>query len=136
QPDPQAALDDQEQFVLRLVMVPDKLPFDFDELHVGVVELAHDLRAPVILEETELAGEIDCFHRRPPCGARAAARARRPGPAGRGAGAVEDGRAGGGRGGPRVRGGGGRGGGTAGAVPRGAPPTAPRSPGRSAVFRA
>ncbi len=42
--------------------MPDKLAFQLHELDVGVVDLSRDLRTPVIIEKSELAGEIDLFY--------------------------------------------------------------------------
>ena len=40
----QAPGHDQEQLVLRVVVVPDELATQLDHLHVHVVEIAHDAR--------------------------------------------------------------------------------------------
>src|SRR5207253_2929756 len=65
----QPALHDEKQLVLQLVMMPHELAFDLDELDVAVVELAHDLRAPVLVELPEFLGQVHATHaRRPPHG--------------------------------------------------------------------
>src|SRR5438046_8174700 len=49
------------------MVMPHELAFDLDELHVGVIELPYDLRAPVVVELPELLGEVHATHaRRPP----------------------------------------------------------------------
>src|SRR5207248_10917361 len=49
------------------ILMPHELALDLDELHVGVVELTYDLRAPVVVELPELLGEVHATHaRRPP----------------------------------------------------------------------
>ena len=51
-------LDHQEQFVLGLVMMPNELALKLDELHVRVIHLPDDLRAPMIRELPELLLEV------------------------------------------------------------------------------
>jgi hypothetical protein len=53
QPNQQTAFHHQEQLILGIVMVPDKLAFQFYELYVRIVDLSRDLRTPVILKQTE-----------------------------------------------------------------------------------
>ena len=50
----EASLHDQEEFVLVIVVVPDELAPELDELDVLAVHLTNDLGAPVILEEGQL----------------------------------------------------------------------------------
>src|SRR5881394_2367887 len=65
----QPAFYDEEQLVLQIVMMPHEFAFDFDELDVAIVELADDLRAPVLGELLEFLGEVYATHaRRPPDG--------------------------------------------------------------------
>src|SRR5207244_10766146 len=46
---------------------PHELALELDELHVGVIELTYDLRAPVVVELPELLDEVHATHaRRPP----------------------------------------------------------------------
>ncbi len=52
------SLHDQEEFVLVVVLVPDELALELDQLDVLAVEFADDLRAPVVLEEGQLLGEV------------------------------------------------------------------------------
>lgn len=40
------AADDEEHFILMVVMMPEELASDFDELHVLAVEFAHYLGGP------------------------------------------------------------------------------------------
>src|SRR5207245_1953576 len=56
------AFHDEKQLVLQLVMMPHELAFDLDEFHVGVVDFAHDLRAPMLVELPELRREIHAVH--------------------------------------------------------------------------
>ena len=61
QPDQQSSLYDEEEFILRIVMMPDELSLDLHQFDVRVVELADDLRTPVVLEEAELASKVYLF---------------------------------------------------------------------------
>ena len=66
----QVAVEDQEELVLLLVMVPDELAFEFGELDVLAVELADDTGAPMFSELLEFLGEVHLVvlaaHARPP----------------------------------------------------------------------
>src|SRR2546427_711947 len=65
--DKEPAFHDEKQLVLYVMVMPHELALDLDELHVGVVDLAHDLRAPMVVELPELLGEVHATHaRRPP----------------------------------------------------------------------
>src|SRR2546430_3607790 len=65
----QSAFYDEKQLVLGVVLMPHELAFDLDELDVAIVELAHDLGAPVLGELPEFLGEVHATHaRRPPDG--------------------------------------------------------------------
>jgi len=55
----QLAVEDQEELVLLLVMVPDELAFKLGELDVLAVQLANDTRAPMFSELLEFLGEVD-----------------------------------------------------------------------------
>jgi hypothetical protein len=48
--------------VLGLVMVPDELAAQLDDLHVHVVDAADDLRRPALREARELVGEVHDLH--------------------------------------------------------------------------
>jgi len=48
--DQQVSFHNEEQLVLVLVLMPDKLALEFGQLDVGVIELACNLRAPVLLK--------------------------------------------------------------------------------------
>ena len=50
---------DEEQLILPIVVVPDELALEPDHLHVGVVQLGDDLRAPRLVESRELLGQVD-----------------------------------------------------------------------------
>src|SRR5258707_4025470 len=54
----QGTLDHKKQFVFGFVMMPYELALELNKFHKGVVELADDLRAPVILEGIELLGQV------------------------------------------------------------------------------
>ena len=59
----QPSLHDEEELVFPLVVVPDELAAELDELHVHVVDLAHDLGRPVIGEPAERLGQVHDLHR-------------------------------------------------------------------------
>jgi len=56
------ALENEEQLVFVLVVVPHELALELDELHVLAVELADDARTPVLRELPELLGEVYLLH--------------------------------------------------------------------------
>src|SRR6266478_348461 len=58
----QHALDHEEQFVFNVVMVPDELAFDLDDLHSAIVDDAQLALIPVIREGTEFFLEINGLH--------------------------------------------------------------------------
>src|SRR4029077_9311348 len=60
--DQQPAFHDEKQLVLYVMVMPHELALDLDELHVGVIELTYDLRAPVVVELPELRREIHAVH--------------------------------------------------------------------------
>ena len=67
----QMAVEDEKEFVLGLVMVPDELALEFRKLYVLAVQLANNPRAPVLLDLLELLAEVHfsgmaIFHARPP----------------------------------------------------------------------
>src|SRR5262245_10772436 len=57
--------DDEEKFVLMVVMVPDERPLEFDQFHLLLIQLADDLRFPLVAEQRQLLAEIDFLHDRP-----------------------------------------------------------------------
>src|SRR5579863_799920 len=59
----QSALDDEEEFVFVVMMMPDKFALEFDSFDVAVVDLADDARIAVVEEEAEFLLEIDGVHR-------------------------------------------------------------------------
>src|SRR5438270_2996695 len=59
----QRSLDDEEQFVFPLVMVPDKLALHLCHLYVHIVDLTDDPLVKVVGEERELLGDIYGAHR-------------------------------------------------------------------------
>src|SRR5579859_1896668 len=54
--DKQVSGDDQEEFVLLFMMMPDKLALQFDELDMRIVQLAHNFRTPRIMKLREFFG--------------------------------------------------------------------------------
>ena len=67
------AVENQEELVLALVVMPDELAFDLRELHVLAVELTDDPRTPPFRELLELLREVHLVdlaiaHARPPNG--------------------------------------------------------------------
>jgi hypothetical protein len=58
----EAAFDDEEEFVLMLVVVEDELAFDLVEFNGLAVELGGDVGLPVFGDPGELFGEVDFGH--------------------------------------------------------------------------
>ena len=58
----EAAFDDEEQFVLMLVLVEDEFSFELVELDVLAVEFGGNVGLPVFGDFGELFGEIDFGH--------------------------------------------------------------------------
>src|SRR5713226_10110 len=56
--DPEVSVNNEEEFVLKIVMVPDELALQLDKLHVGLVELRDDLRFPIFLDPTEFLLQV------------------------------------------------------------------------------
>ena len=56
------AFDDEEKFVLVVMVVPDKLTEYFGQLHVLAVEFADDLRLPLVAELRQLRCEVHLLH--------------------------------------------------------------------------
>ena len=50
----EAAPNDEEQFILELVGVPDKVTAKLDEFHLLAIELSNDFGRPLIREEVQL----------------------------------------------------------------------------------
>src|SRR5579883_1876345 len=59
---PEPPADDQEQLVLRVVVVPDEGALELDELHHLAVQLADDLRAPLLTDSGQLLRQVDLVH--------------------------------------------------------------------------
>src|SRR5205085_6804354 len=59
QVDGQSALDDKEELIFVLMLVPDELALKLHQLNLRVVYLAGDFRAPMVVEEPEFLAEID-----------------------------------------------------------------------------
>jgi hypothetical protein len=57
-----AALDDEEEFVLVVMMMPDECTLKLHQLDVLAVEFPDDLGVPVRVKQGELLGEIDLVH--------------------------------------------------------------------------
>ena len=60
----ESPIDDQKQLVLTVVVVPDELALELDELDVLTVQLADDARIPVV-GELESFEAIDTFSMKP-----------------------------------------------------------------------
>src|SRR5262245_60972843 len=58
----EAALVDQEEFILLLVAMPDERALELDELHVMSVHFPDDFRVPMRREEGELLSQVDLLH--------------------------------------------------------------------------
>src|SRR5262249_24371947 len=63
--DSHPALHHEEHLVFLLVVVPDELALDLDELDRVLVDLSRKTRGPTFLEPGELFGEVDLFHLSP-----------------------------------------------------------------------
>src|SRR5262249_20668483 len=59
----QTALHDQEELIFSLVMMPDELAFELDQLDRGIVQLASDFGAPILIEHAKLLRQIHLLHR-------------------------------------------------------------------------
>lgn len=60
----EAALDDQEELVFMVMMVPHERTEEFDELDELAVQFSDDPGLPVIVEKRELLFEVDLIHMR------------------------------------------------------------------------
>lgn len=58
----EASVDDEEELILALVLMPHELALEFDELYMLTVEFTDDLRIPMCVEQRELFAEIDLLH--------------------------------------------------------------------------
>ena len=58
----ESPLDDQEQLILVLMMMPDKLSLEFDQLDVLAVQIANDPRIPVVVEQAEFFLDVYFLH--------------------------------------------------------------------------
>jgi len=54
----EAPVDHQEKFIFVVMLMPDKLALEFYQLDMLPVQLTHDLRAPVVVEEGELFTQV------------------------------------------------------------------------------
>src|SRR5262249_56285467 len=59
--DSQNSLQDDERLVRILVMMPNEVTLQLDDLELVVVHFGYDLRLPFFVEQAELLGEIDRF---------------------------------------------------------------------------
>jgi hypothetical protein len=59
-----SAFDDEEEFVLVVVVAPDERPVKLDQLHLLSVPLADDLRLPLVAEPRQLLVEVRLVHDR------------------------------------------------------------------------
>jgi hypothetical protein len=58
----EATMQNQEQFILRLMMMPDKFALKLYQLDVLPVQFAHDFGRPMILKCGELLRYVDLVH--------------------------------------------------------------------------
>jgi hypothetical protein len=56
------AFDDEEEFVLVVVVVPDERPVELDQLDLLAVQLADDRRLPRVAERRQLLAEVHLLH--------------------------------------------------------------------------
>ena len=61
----QPPFDYEKEFILHIVMMPDKLSLHLDDLYRKVVEFPHHFRAPVLGEACKFLLQIDLFHNMP-----------------------------------------------------------------------
>ena len=61
--DAEAAVHDKEEFIFTLMVVPDELSLELDELHFLPVQLADHFRPPVLPNQRQLLSEIHFLHR-------------------------------------------------------------------------
>src|SRR3989449_8483855 len=66
QAEQQTAFHHKEELVLALVVMPHELALQLHELDVRIVQFARDLRAPVVIEQTELLRQVHASHRASP----------------------------------------------------------------------
>jgi hypothetical protein len=59
---PKPAFDDEEKFVLVVVVVPDERPRELHQLDLLTVKFANDLRFPLLAEQPQFLGKVDLFH--------------------------------------------------------------------------
>jgi hypothetical protein len=57
----QDAFDDQEELIFVLMMMPEELALEFDDLNIAIVDPANDVRFVMFGEERELLLQIDGF---------------------------------------------------------------------------
>jgi hypothetical protein len=57
--DPQRAVEHDERLVGVVVIVPDEVALQLDDLELIVVHLSNDLRLPLLVEQSELFCEVD-----------------------------------------------------------------------------
>src|SRR5262249_32662723 len=59
--DPQNALQHDERLVRILMVVPDEVAAEPDDLELVVIHFGNDLRLPLLAKQGEFLGEIDCL---------------------------------------------------------------------------
>src|SRR6266700_2784512 len=59
---PKSTAQSEEHLVFMFVVMPDERALELQQLDLLPVELADDLRPPVLGDESELRGETDLFH--------------------------------------------------------------------------
>lgn len=58
----EAPVQNEEELVFVLVLMPNEFALELDELHVLAVQLTDDLRIPVSVESRELFAKVDLLH--------------------------------------------------------------------------
>lgn len=58
----ETAFDDQEHFILVVVLVPHEFALELDQLDFLAVQFAYDPGIPVVVEKAEFLREVDFFH--------------------------------------------------------------------------
>ena len=60
--DAKSAMNAQEQLIFKIVMMPDKLPLELDQLDLLSVQLADNLWSPMFGNLIQLVGNVDLVH--------------------------------------------------------------------------
>jgi len=58
----ETSFDHEKEFILLVMVMPDKLSFDFDNLNRKLIQFSNYLRVLVVGEESKFLHQIDLFH--------------------------------------------------------------------------